>query len=122
MLEAGLTSGGQLVSKIGPGLMVLCGITHDDSEVDIDYCVGKLLKLRLWSDPIDQNKAWHCNVVERQLQILLVSQFTLYHKLNGNKPDFHGAMANEQANELYNIFLVKLEQEYLKMQKALKQK
>jgi len=64
VLNASLSSGGNLVSEIGPGLMVLCGITHDDTEVDVDYLVGKLLKLRLWSDETGA-KAWQSNVVER---------------------------------------------------------
>lgn len=51
-----------------------------------------------------------------------MSQFTLYHTLNGNKPNFNDAMANAGAKELYNLFLGKLEGEYLKMQKALKEK
>ena len=40
---------GQLVSEIGPGMMVLVGITHTDTPVDIEYLVPKLLGLRLWS-------------------------------------------------------------------------
>ena len=47
-------------------------------------------------------------------QILLVSQFTLYHKMKGTKPDFHGALANEKAKELYELFLKRLKEEFIK--------
>ena len=83
--------------------MVLCGITHEDNILDVDNLVPKLLKTRLWSN--QEGTAWATNVVENDLQILLVSQFTLYHKMKGAKPDFHGAMANEPARELYEQFL-----------------
>ena len=46
---------------------------------------------------------------------MLVSQFTLYHVMKGTKPDFHGAMANEPAKELYDQFLQKLSAEFVAM-------
>ena len=72
--------------------MVLVGITHTDTEVDIEYLAPKLLGLRLWGDG---NKSWSKSVKDMEYQILLVSQFTLYHKLSGAKPDFHDAMNGE---------------------------
>ena len=75
--RAALTANEKKVSEIGPGLFVLCGITHDDNEVDVDNLVPKLLKLKLWHDKKD--KAWATGVMDNQYQILLVSQFTLYH-------------------------------------------
>ena len=71
--------------------MVLVGITHTDTEVDVEYLTPKLLNLRLWSDE-SSNKSWAKSVKDLNYQILLVSQFTLYHQLKGSKPDFHGAM------------------------------
>lgn len=50
--------------------MVLCGVTHTDNQVDIDYLVPKLLKLKLWEH---KGKAWNGNVVDMGFQILLVS-------------------------------------------------
>ena len=83
--------------------MVLCGITHDDNILDVDSLIPKLLKTRLW--PNEQGQGWATSVVENDYQILLVSQFTLYHKMKGTKPDFHEAMGNEPALDLYNQFL-----------------
>ena len=93
--------------------MVLCGITHEDNIIDVDYCIPKLLKTKLWGDA--SGKGWSTNVVDNDYQILLVSQFTLYHQLKGTKPDFHGAMANEPAKELYDQFLDKLGKEFVSM-------
>ena len=112
-MRAKLTANEQVVSEIGKGIMVLCGITHDDNILDVESVVPKLLKTRLWAD--QNGKAWSTNVVENDYQILLVSQFTLYHVLKGTKPDFHGAMANEPAKELYKTFLDKLEAEFRAM-------
>ena len=83
--------------------MVLVGITHTDTRLDMEYLAGKLLKLKLWNDA--NEKAWSTNLVENGYEILLVSQFTLYHQLKGTKPDFHDAMGGEEALKLYNQFL-----------------
>lgn len=40
----------QVVSQIGKGVMILCGITHTDNILDVDYLTNKVLKLRLWPD------------------------------------------------------------------------
>lgn len=76
VVSAKLTSGGQTVSQIQNGLMVLCGITHDDTQVDIDYLVPKLLKTKLWGS---EEAEWKQCIVDKGFQIMLVSQFTLYH-------------------------------------------
>ena len=49
------------MSQIAQGLMVLCGITHTDNAIDIDYCVPKLLKTKLWSQ---QDTDWKSSVVD----------------------------------------------------------
>lgn len=93
--------------------MVLCGITHSDNELDVDYLVPKLLKTKLW-DSVD-GSPWKASAVELGFQILLVSQFTLYHQFKGTRPDFHDAATHEEAKTLYTLFLSRLEAEYLKM-------
>lgn len=69
----------------------------------------KILALRLFED---DGKRWQKSVKDLQLDILCVSQFTLYHRLKGNKPDFSAAMKGEDANQLYNHFLDRLRQSY----------
>ena len=66
-----MTANERVVSEIDKGLMVLCGITHDDNILDVESLVPKLLKTRLWHDT--KGKAWNSNVVENDYQILLVS-------------------------------------------------
>ena len=45
-------------------------------------------------------------------EILCISQFTLYYKLKGNKPDFHHAMSGDKAKEMYDLLLETLGKEY----------
>ena len=52
------------------------------------------------------------NVMAKGFQVLVVSQFTLYCVLKGNKPDFHNAMNGEAARELYELFLRKTHEDY----------
>lgn len=66
----------------------------------------KLLSLRLFEDR--DGKRWQKSVQDENFEILCVSQFTLYHRLKGNKPDFHLAMQGEQAQQLYQTFLRRL--------------
>ena len=76
VLSAKLTSNNQVISQIKNGLFVLVRITHTDNEVDIDHLTPKLLNLKLWGD---EKKSWSKSVKDMDYQILLVSQFTLYH-------------------------------------------
>lgn len=99
----------ELVSSIGPGLCVLVGIKTSDTVTDVDYLVRKILALRLFED---DGKRWQKSVKDLQLEILCVSQFTLYHRLKGNKPDFSAAMKGDDANQLYSLFLDQLRQSY----------
>lgn len=75
------------VSSIGAGLVVLVGITTDDTGEDMEYIARRILNTRVFEDAA--GKPWRASVVDRGLDVLCVSQFTLYAKLKGNKPDFH---------------------------------
>ncbi|EDW38458.1 GL12001 [Drosophila persimilis] len=99
----------ELVSSIGPGLCVLVGIKADDTVTDVEYLVRKILALRLFED---EGKRWQKSAKDLQLEILCISQFTLYHRLKGNKPDFSAAMKGDDAQKLYTHFLNRLKQSY----------
>ncbi|XP_016949745.1 D-aminoacyl-tRNA deacylase isoform X2 [Drosophila biarmipes] len=71
--------------------------------------VRKILALRLFEE---EGKRWQKSVKDLNLELLCVSQFTLYHRLKGNKPDFSAAMKGEEAQKLYNHFLERLGQSY----------
>ncbi|KAJ3216298.1 hypothetical protein HK099_005929 [Clydaea vesicula] len=100
----------KIVGAINKGICALVGICNDDTEVDQDYIVNKLISLRLWDF---EGKSWNKSVVEKQYEILLVSQFTLYAKTTkGSKPDFHNAMKSERSQEFFNTFVDKLKVKY----------
>lgn len=68
------------------------------------------MSIRLFDD--EAGKRWQKSVKDLQYEILCVSQFTLYNRLKGNKPDFHLAMQGAEASNLYNLLLQKLGTEY----------
>ncbi|XP_053680137.1 D-aminoacyl-tRNA deacylase isoform X1 [Anopheles nili] len=103
--------GDELVSSIGRGLCVLVGISTDDNANDVDWLARKLLSLRLFEEPAT-GKRWMESVVDQQLEVLCVSQFTLYHRLKGNRPDFSRAMQGSAAQQLYGTLLEKLRGQY----------
>ncbi|KAI5657230.1 hypothetical protein M9H77_26023 [Catharanthus roseus] len=102
---------GRVVSSIGPGLMVLVGLHESDVDSDADYLCRKVLNMRLF--PNDRSgKTWDQNVMQKNLEVLLVSQFTLYGFLKGNKPDFHVAMPPEKARPFYESVVEKFRKAY----------
>jgi len=78
-------------------------------HIDYLFRVRKILALRLFEE---EGKRWQKSVKDLNLELLCVSQFTLYHRLKGNKPDFSAAMKGEEAQKLYNHFLERLGQSY----------
>ncbi|KAJ3290466.1 D-tyrosyl-tRNA(Tyr) deacylase [Borealophlyctis nickersoniae] len=110
-VDMSLPVNGDVVGRINKGICVLVGIAVDDQEKDMDYMVRKLLGIRVFEDA--SNKMWAKSVKDLSLEILCVSQFTLYaNSYKGNKPDFHLAMKTEQSKEFYERFLGKLRAAY----------
>jgi D-tyrosyl-tRNA(Tyr) deacylase len=88
------------VAAIGPGLLVLLGVTHDDDEQVADRLADKVRALRVFDD--DQGRM---NEPLGSREILCVSQFTLYGDARrGNRPSFAAAAAAERAEPLYERF------------------
>lgn len=115
--SASVSVNGKIISQIKNGLCVLIGICHDDTEKDANYICDKLLKIRLWPEEGKGGKVgrpWAVNVQQLDYDVLLVSQFTLYARLKGNKPDYHGAMAPQEAKKFYQIFVEKVHKTYKK--------
>lgn len=100
---------GASVGQIGPGLLVLLGVSPTDTLEDIQQLARKTLNIRLWET---NGKSWNANVVQMGFEVLVVSQFTLFAVLKGNKPDFHGAMSPEAAEGLYLRFVQELKTIY----------
>ncbi|XWS15804.1 hypothetical protein CRYUN_Cryun34aG0033100 [Craigia yunnanensis] len=102
---------GRIVSEIGPGLLVLVGLHDSDTESDADYICRKVLNMRLFPNE-STGKGWDQNVMQRNYGVLLVSQFTLYGFLKGNKPDFHVAMPPQKAKPFYESLVDKFRKVY----------
>ena len=91
---------GATVSSIGPGLLVLLGVTHDDTETQADRLADKLRALRVFPD-----NHGRMNEPLGEREVLCVSQFTLYGDARkGNRPSFVAAAPGEQAERLYERF------------------
>lgn len=102
---------GKVVGKINKGFMVLCGITHDDTEKEVDILARKLCNLRVFED---ENDKMNLSINDVGGELLIISQFTLYadSMSSGNRPSFIAAARPEKAKPLYEYFLKKCEQEY----------
>uniref|UniRef100_A0A6M2E770 D-aminoacyl-tRNA deacylase n=1 Tax=Populus davidiana TaxID=266767 RepID=A0A6M2E770_9ROSI len=102
---------GHMVSEIGPGLLVLVGLHESDTDSNADYICRKVLNMRLFTNE-SAGRGWDQNVMQRNYEVLLVSQFTLYGVLKGNKPDFHVAMPPQKAKPFYESLLDKFRKAY----------
>ena len=111
VLSASVTVDGRPISSIQRGLLVLIGLSRTDTVHDCDYIARKLLNLKLFDTP-DTAKPWTQSALTLQLDLLLVSQFTLYAELKGNRPDFHTAMPPTDARLLYERFVATVRREY----------
>lgn len=99
---ASVSVDGKQIGAISHGLVLLVGITHEDTEQDLKWMADKLAGLRIFED--EQGKM-NIDVVEAGGEILSVSQFTLYGDCRkGRRPNFMDAARPEQAERLYLQF------------------
>ncbi len=92
-----------VTGEIGPGLLVLLGVSKQDTEADADFVAQKILNLRIFED--DQGKM-NLSVLDTGGALLVVSQFTLYGDCRkGRRPSFDDAAPAEQARALYEYFV-----------------
>ena len=95
---ARVVADGELTGEIGPGLLVLVGVTHADTEADADWLAAKVAALRVFAD--DQGKM-NRSLTETGGAALVVSQFTLYGDARGGRrPSYIAAARPEQAAPL----------------------
>lgn len=100
--EAQVTVEGEVTGRIEKGLVVLLGVTHDDTEQDARFLADKVAGLRIFED---ENEKMNLSVRDIGGQILSVSQFTLYGDARkGKRPNFMAAARPEQAEGLYDRF------------------
>lgn len=100
--SASVTIDGAVRSAIGPGLLILLGVGHDDGDEDIDYLVRKTTGLRIFDDA---DGVMNRSILEAGGDALVVSQFTLMASTRkGNRPSYVGAAGHETAVPLYERF------------------
>lgn len=100
-----VTVNGEIVGKIDKGLLVLLGVTHTDSEKEINWLAKKIKDLRIFED---QDGKMNLGLEEINGELLIISQFTLYGDcIKGRRPGFVDAAKPDLAKPLYEKFLEK---------------
>lgn len=98
--------GGEVVSEIKKGLLVLLCAVKGDTEKDLDYLVKKVPAIRIFGD--EQGKM-NLSVVDIKGEVLVVSQFTLAASTRkGNRPSFDSAEDPGKAKTMYDMFVRRL--------------
>jgi D-aminoacyl-tRNA deacylase len=102
--RASVTVDGERVAAIGPGLLVLLGVTHDDGPEEADRLAEKVRALRVFPDGDGR-----MNEPLGDREVLCISQFTLYGDARkGNRPSYVAAARPEHAEPLYARFCDRL--------------
>lgn len=108
--EASVTVDGQKTADIQKGLLVLVGIEDADTQEDIDWLAGKIIKMRVFGD---ENDVMNCSVQDVDGDIIVVSQFTLHASTKkGNRPSYIKASKPDFAIPTYENFVKSIEKEF----------
>jgi len=101
--SATLSINNSLFSEINKGLLVYLGIKINDNLEDINYIIKKIINLRIFSN---QSGKLDLSALELKLDIMIVSNFTLYaNSKKGNRPSFTDAAIPKDAEVLYDEFI-----------------
>lgn len=104
--RASVTVDGEVIGRIGAGLLVLVGVAAGDGPADIEYVASKIAGMRIFVDELGRMNR---SVMDVRGEVLLVSQFTLLGDMRkGRRPAFDGAEAPEKANDLYETLIAHL--------------
>ncbi len=105
--SASVAVAGAKVAEIGAGLLVLAGFEGEDSETDLEWMAGKILRLRIFADDAGMMNR---DVLDFAGDILAVSQFTLYASTKkGNRPSWSRAAPGAVSEPLFGQFVASLE-------------
>jgi len=103
--RAKVTVDGVVKGEIGRGLILLLGISKNDTKVDADHILEKVINLRIFDDYAGQ---MNLSLLEADCGMLVVSQFTLYGDTRrGRRPSYIQAAAPEDAQGLYEYFVMR---------------
>ncbi|MBR4051544.1 MAG: D-tyrosyl-tRNA(Tyr) deacylase [Alistipes sp.] len=98
---------GAVKGAIGKGFLVLVGVTHEDTEEDLEYLAQKLLKIRLFDD---ENGVMNLDLQQVGGELLIVSQFTLLASTRkGNRPSYIAAAPEAVSRPMYERFVQRME-------------
>lgn len=104
--SAQVSTEGRLLGRIGPGLLVLLGVTHEDSEAEAVRLAAKVSKLRIFSD---EDGKMNLALSATGGELLVISQFTLFADVrSGNRPGYSLAARPDHAVPLYERFVTEL--------------
>lgn len=99
-INANVTIDGEVTGKIENGLVMLLGVTHDDTIEDATYIVNKVVNLRIFEDA---DQKMNLSLKDVNGGVLSISQFTLYGNVQkGRRPSFVNAAKPDYAIEMYN--------------------
>ena len=103
--HASVSVDNQITGEIKQGFLVLLGVTHTDTEKEVDWLAKKITDLRVFNDSEDK---MNLGLKDVNGELLIISQFTLYGNcIKGRRPAFIDAAKPDMANELYEKFLKK---------------
>ena len=104
----------KFMSEIKKGIVAYIGITHEDGLKEIEYCIDKLIHLRIFDD---ENGKLNLSLEDINGELLVVSNFTIYgNTKKGRRPSYTNSAAAEKAKEGYDIFLLKLSEKGINYQ------
>jgi D-tyrosyl-tRNA(Tyr) deacylase len=104
--DASVTVGGERISKIGPGLLLLVGVAQGDGEAEAGWLAEKIVGLRIFND---EEGKMNLSLKDVGGEVLAVSQFTLLADTRkGKRPSFVGAAPPEEAEQLFDYFCERL--------------
>jgi D-tyrosyl-tRNA(Tyr) deacylase len=101
--ESSVTVNSQMISRIGPGLLVLLGVSETDDSGDAEFLSEKIPHLRIFED---EHGKMNRSLMETRGEMLVVSKFTLMGDCRkGRRPSYKQAARPEKAEQLYEVFV-----------------
>ena len=111
---ASVSVAGEVVGRIGRGLVVFVGVANEDTAKDAQYLAQKIVNLRIFAD---EEGKFNLSALDIKGELLLVSQFTLLADTRkGRRPSFVEAAPPAQAEELFNYFVAQTSATGLKVE------
>ena len=112
--EASVSVDGNVVGEIKQGLVVFVGVANGDTERDAHYLADKIVNLRIFAD---ETSKFNVSALEIDAEMLIISQFTLLADTRkGRRPSFVDAAPPGHAENLFNIFVMRMRNTGLKVE------